>query len=326
MKIVFFGTDENAKLVLGDLHLSSHNVVLVVTVSDKIRSRGTKKTPTPVRDYCLKNKINCVDQMPETSDLKNLSPDVIIVASYGRMIPDEIIRLPKYGSLNLHPSLLPKYRGPSPVHTAIKNGDHITGVSIIVLSEELDAGPIVEQESHTIEGTDNLKTLTENLFIKGSNIILKTLDSPSKISEAKEQDHSFSTMTKKISKEDRHIDWSQPGRKIINHIRAFDNNAAYSFLDGKRIKIYKARFLDSDLSPNYVFMGNHYSHIPRGSLGIDMRADLVVTVDDGMVIVQELQLEGKNRIKGSEFARGYFPPNPKEKLSRHLRRLEKKLS
>ena len=327
MKIIFFGTDENAKLVLRDLHLSSHNVVLAVTVSDKIRSRGTKKTPAPVKEYCLESKINCIDQMPEVSDLKNLGPDVIIVASYGRIIPNEIISLPEYGSLNLHPSFLPKYRGPSPVHTAIKNGDHITGVSIIVLSEELDAGPIVEQESHAIEEEDNLKILTENLFAKGSKIIQKLLDNPSKISKAKEQDHSFSTMTKKILKEDRHIDWNQPGRKIINHIRSLDdNNAAYSFLDGKRIKIYKASFSDVGVSPNYAFMGNHHPDKPRGFLGIDARANLVVTVDDGMVIVQELQLEGRNRIKGSEFARGYFPHDPKKSPDHSWRSLEKKLS
>ncbi|MEC7880739.1 MAG: methionyl-tRNA formyltransferase [Chloroflexota bacterium] len=325
MKIIFFGTDENAKLVLRDLHLSSHNVVLVVTVSDKIRSRGTKKTPTPIKEYCLESKINCVDQMPEASDLKNLNPDVIVVASYGRIIPDEIINLPKYGALNLHPSLLPKYRGPSPVHAAIKNGDHITGVSIIVLSKELDAGPIVEQASQAIEKSDNLKTLTKSLFVKGSNIIKKVLDNPSKIKDSEEQDHSLSVMTKKISKEDAHIDWSKPGIKIINHVRAFDDkSAAYSFIDGKRMKVYKSLFLDNAAPPNHVFMGNHGGHSrPKGALGVDMQGNLVVTVCDGMIIIQELQLEGRSRMKGSEFARGYFPPDPKGHVGRCL---EKSLS
>jgi methionyl-tRNA formyltransferase len=305
MKIIFFGTDENAKLVLKDLQLSSHNVVLAVTVPDKVRSRGTKKSPVPVKEYCAENKISCVEQIPEISDLNNLSPDVIVVASYGRIIPDEIISLPKYGSLNLHPSLLPKYRGPSPVHTAIKNGDHITGVSIIVLSEELDAGPIVEQETHAIEKIDNLKTLTENLFAKGSNIILKILGDPSKINEAKEQDHSFSTMTKKILKEDRYIDWSQPGEKVINHIRAFDNNnAACSFLDGKRINFFSAVFMDDCASSCHCLLGNR-SDRPSGMLGIHSREQLIVTVKDGIVIIRQLQVEGKSKISGAEFINGY---------------------
>ena len=305
MKIIFFGTDENAKLVLRDLQASSHNVVLAVTVPDKIRSRGTKKSPTPVKEYCLENKINCIDQIPEISDLTDLGPDVIVVASFGRIIPSEIISWPKHGSLNLHPSLLPKYRGPSPVHTAIKNGDHITGVSIIVLSKELDAGPIVEQENHAIEETDNLKTLTENLFIKGSNIILKILDNPSKIKEAKKQDHSFSTMTKKILKEDRHVDWSQPGEKIINHIRALDkNNAAYSFLDGKRIIFFSASFMD-DCDSSYHYLLGNKGNRPPGMLGIHPSDQLIVTVRDGMVIIRQLQVEGKSKITGAEFISGY---------------------
>ena len=326
MKIIFFGTDENASLVLKDLHISSHNILMAVTAPDKVRSRGTKKSPTPVKALCVDNKINYSEQIPEVSYLKNLNPDVIVVASYGRIIPKEIISLPKHGSLNLHPSLLPKYRGPSPVHTAIKNGDLITGVSIITLSEKLDAGPIIEQERHAIEKEDNLKTLTRNLFVKGSNIILNILDSPTKIYEAREQDQAKATMTKKILKKDLHIDWSQPGEKIINHIRALDeNNAAYSFLDEKRVKIYKARFLHKESSSAYIFEGNQRFHILRGSLSVNLKEGLAVTVDNGIIIVQELQLEGRGRVKSSEFIRGYFSQKIKKTTDNYWRILEKKL-
>jgi len=115
MKIIFFGNDNNSLIVLDQLFKSGHNIVLVVTVEDKVRSRGTKKTKSIIKEFCLQKSINFTEEIPATSLIAQLRPDVIIVASFGKIIPKIIIDFPKYGSLNIHPSLLPKYRGPSPV-------------------------------------------------------------------------------------------------------------------------------------------------------------------------------------------------------------------
>ena len=123
MNIIYFGTDNNSRLVLEDLVNSENKVVLVITSEDSVRTRGNKKTPSVVKDYCIKNNINCIDKIPDHKQLETFNPDIIIVASFGKIIPMEILETPKYGALNLHPSLLPKYRGPSPVRTAIKNGE-----------------------------------------------------------------------------------------------------------------------------------------------------------------------------------------------------------
>tara|TARA_B100001029_G_scaffold179827_2_gene191390 strand:+ start:4729 stop:5748 length:1020 start_codon:yes stop_codon:yes gene_type:complete len=322
MKIVFFGTDENAKLVLQCL-LFSHKVVLVVTVPDKIRSRGNKESPTPVKLFCIKNKISCVEQIPETKDLKDLNPDIIIVASYGRMIPSEIISFPKYGSLNLHPSLLPKYRGPSPVHAAIKNGDDTFGVSIIKLSKDIDAGPIVAQKEYAPSDdwqkntpkTDrhlnifrpDTKSLTTRLFLLGAEETLEILASPAIIDKAKEQDHSLATMTKKIEKKDGHINWNKPKQDIENLIRAFNdgNNSAYSYLDGQRIKI-----LSLDLADAKYYLKDA-SRLPERKVGSIVyfhqwqKSDpLIVTTKNDYVVISKLQLEGKAKISGKEFING----------------------
>ena len=323
MKIIFFGTDENARLVLQTLLISLHNILLVVTAPDKVRSRGTKKSPAPVKRFCVDNKISYSEEIPEVKDLNNLSPDIIIVASYGKIIPSEIINLPKYGSLNLHPSFLPKYRGPSPVHTAIKNGDESFGVSIIKLSEDIDAGPIIMQKEYA--PTDNweknapkkgpflnvfrpnTKLLTTSLFIEGAGQILNILEKPSVIKNAKEQDHSLAIMTKKIEKKEGHINWNKPKREIEDLIRAFNdgNNSSYSYLDGQRIKI-----LNLGLAPLKDYLKDA-SRLPERKVGSIVyfhqwqKSDpLIVTTKNDYIVINELQLEGKAKISGEEFING----------------------
>ena len=317
MNIIYFGTDNNSKLVLEDLVNSENKVVLVITTEDSVRTRGNKKTPSVVKDYCIKNNINCIDKIPGHKKLETFNPDIIIVASFGKIIPMEILEMPKYGALNLHPSLLPKYRGPSPVHTAIKNGEEDFGVSIIRLSEDIDAGPIVCQNiypgSSIVLDTEDL---TKKLFTLGSKIILNILSNPEVIKNAKEQDHSLSTMTKKIRKKDGHINWNSSTSEVHDHIRAFNdgNNSAYSLLDGKRIKIKKI-FMVSPISPWIALRKSRY--IKPGSI-CDAWGSLVVATKEWFVGVSKLQVEGKKVISGEEFINHRKNLLTKEKIHKEL--------
>jgi len=331
MKIVFFGTDENSLIALKEILNSPHSAELVITVSDKIRTRGNRKTPTPVKKYCVENQVAFVEEIPSLEKLTEVDPDIIVVASYGKIIPDEIINFPKHGALNIHPSLLPKYRGPSPVQTALLNGDQTSGVTIMLLDSGIDTGPIINQVecdiglspplNNSLRGSvpdprdpDSehgryyqpvLKEITEEFFRIGAKMLIEILDSPGLIKSAKIQDHSLATMTKKFTKQDGHINWNQSGEKIINHIRAFgDNIGAYSFLDGKKIKIFDVLFANDCISVSYHFLGNKTPYRPHGTLGI-YDGFPIVTVEDGMIVIGQLQVEGKSKISGRAFLRGY---------------------
>ena len=138
MKIIYFGTDKYSELALDKIIKANNPISLVVTLPDSIRSRGNKKSPTPVKTFCEKQRINFTESMPTNEEIKKINPDIIIVASYGKIIPEFILNSSKYGAINLHPSLLPKYRGPSPVQTALINGDKETGTTIILLNKVID--------------------------------------------------------------------------------------------------------------------------------------------------------------------------------------------
>ena len=310
MNIIYFGTDNNSRLVLEDIVNSENKVVLVITAEDAVRSRGNKKTPSAVKDYCIKNNLNYIEKIPDYKQLEAFSPDIIIVASYGKIIPEKILNCSTYGTINLHPSLLPKYRGPSPVHAAILNNEKITGTSIILLNKDVDAGPIILQEKYKINNNEYLDILTTELFKIGAKNILKILNNPKLILKAINQNEKKATYTNKINKKDGHINWKQSGNEIIQLIKAFSENpGTYSFLDNKKIKIFKARFLENNNQENEI-----------GKLGQSKDSELYVSINKGRIIIDEIQLEGKKRISGSDFVRGYqiFQKIKKEKIFKKL--------
>ena len=168
MKIIYFGTDKYSELVLDKMIKAGNSIYLVVTLPDSIKSRGNKKSPTPIKAFCESKNINFKVNMPNKDEINNIKPDVIVVASYGKIIPEYILKNSKYGAINLHPSLLPKYRGPSPVQTAIINDEKISGTSIILLNETIDGGPIICQEKYKIKPEETYSEIIEKLFLLGS--------------------------------------------------------------------------------------------------------------------------------------------------------------
>lgn len=229
-RIVFFGTPQLGVQVLEKLITKDFKPIVVITREDKPAGRGQKPTPPPVKILAQKYKIPILqpkklkDNDKILTNLQSLKADLFLVAAYGRIIPKEILEIPKYGTLNVHPSLLPKYRGASPIQAAILDGERETGVTIILLDEELDHGPIIAQEKLSIENTDTSESLTKKLGELGARLLIKSIPDwiEGKI-KPREQDHQKATFTKILTKEEGFIDLSNPpsAEKFNRMVRAF---------------------------------------------------------------------------------------------------------
>ena len=248
IKIIFFGTPELAVFVLEELKNGGILPSLVITTPDKPVGRGMNLTPPPTKVWAEKNFISTFQ--PKTlkdesalQAIKDEGPwDLFIVAAYGKIIPKEVLDIPKHGTLNIHPSLLPKYRGPSPIESAILSGDDETGVSVILLDEEMDHGDIIQTKKLKIESM-NKEELGEKLFRTGGKMLVEIIPKwiTGKI-KAKEQDHSKATFTKKITKEDGLIDLSDNAETNWHKFRAYYGWPGIYFFTKKetRIKITDA--------------------------------------------------------------------------------------
>jgi len=214
--------------------------------------------------------------------IKELKPDLVIVASYGKIIPKEILEIPRYGCLNVHGSLLPKYRGPSPIQTAILNGDKETGITIILMDEKIDHGPVISNSKFQIPNSKiTYPELSQKLAQLGVKLLIQTI--PKWIRgeiETKPQDESKTTYTKILKREDGKIDWSKPGREIERQIRAFNPWPGAFFFIKHKNKTLRVKVLEADISRH------------------------------NKLIIKKLQPEGKKPITFEEFKRGYHGFNP----------------
>lgn len=212
MKIVFFGTPKETIPVLESL-IKNFDVAAVITAPDQKSGRKQLLTPPPVKVFAQKNNITVIQ--PENnnslkSSLINLQSDLYVVAAYGKLIPNDVLELPKYGAINIHPSLLPKYRGPTPIQTALLNGDQTSGVSFIKMDEQLDHGPILQQIPFTLEKTDTFDWLMQSMFAQAAQILPQVVDEYiSRKIKPKPQDDNEATYTKRITKQDGYIDLSE---------------------------------------------------------------------------------------------------------------------
>lgn len=239
-KIVFFGTPEFSVKILEAMKNADYVPVAVVTAPDKPRGRKMLMTPTPVKTWAEKNNISV---QHDPSNLKSPNPNLFIVASYGKILPKEILDIPKHGTLNVHPSLLPKLRGPSPIQTAILQGEEKTGVTIMLLNERMDEGPILAQQELSLSLWDiGYPTLEGKLAELGGQLLTKTIPKwlSGKIKPIEQNDNQ-ATYSKIIKKSDGEINWSEPPEIIERKIRAYTPwPSAYTFDNGKRIIITKA--------------------------------------------------------------------------------------
>ncbi len=298
MKIVFMGTPAFAVPVLSKLFDVGHDIVAVYSQPDRPSGRGKKLAPTPVKQFALNNGLKV--RQPKSlrseevqAELASLSPDVIVVAAYGLFLPPPVLGLPPLGCLNIHPSMLPKYRGPSPVVSAVLNGDEGTGVTIMKLDEGMDSGPILAQRKVQVGDDETAPELTERLFGLGGDLLVEILPLwESGHVEARPQNDSQATITSLIKKEDGEIDWNVSAEEIARMVRAFQPwPGTFSYWNGKLVKIISASAADGDLPPGRVVT------LKDDGLGIG--------TGDGVLKVTSLQIEGKKAMSVREFSQGH---------------------
>lgn len=300
MKIVYMGTPDFAVPALEKLMESNHEVGYVVTQPDRRRNRGKKTVVSPVKEAALKGEAEVlqpekIKEDRETIDtLKAYQPDFIIVAAYGQILSKEILDIPKYGCINIHGSLLPRWRGAAPIQFAVLSGDPKTGVTIMKMAEGLDTGDMLVKAETEI-GKKTAEDLHDELADMGAELLAESLQGIADGSiKGEKQDDSLSTYAGMINKKDAHIDFAaETAEEIERRIRAFTPwPGAYSILDGKNMKIRKAEVFDkkSDASPSTI--------INVSDEGID------VASKEGVLRMTVIQMPGKRVMKTADYLRG----------------------
>ncbi|MEE3428716.1 MAG: methionyl-tRNA formyltransferase [Ruminococcus sp.] len=294
MNIVFMGTPDFAVPTLKKLAESDHNILAVFTQPDKPVGRKQVLTPPDVKvcaeSYGLK-VLQPVTLKDENSikEIKSLNPDVIVVVAYGKILPKEILDIPKNGCINVHGSLLPKYRGAAPIQQAVLNGDKLTGVTTMYMGEGLDTGDILLKSETEIGENETSAELFDRLAELGADLLIETLDKLDSITPVK-QDESKATYTNKITKDLCPIDWNKTAREIHNQVRGLQTwPVATSKLGGKDIKIHSTLFCDKSGKAGEIISIN----------------PLTVACSKNSLIINELQLSGKKRMSSKSFMLGH---------------------
>ncbi|GBD11874.1 Methionyl-tRNA formyltransferase [bacterium HR23] len=303
MRLVFMGTPAFALPVLEALAEAGHHISGVFTQPDKPAGRGRVLEPPPVKVWAEGKGIPVFQppslRRPEAQEtLRRLAPEVIVVSAYGKILPPEVLAIPPLGCLNLHPSLLPRYRGPSPVQSAILNGDPVTGVTVMLMDAGLDTGPILSQQEEPIRDEDTAGTLTERLFRLGATLLVHTLErwARGKISPIP-QDPSQATTTRLLKKEDGLLDFTQPAVRLWRMVRAYDPwPGTFTRWKGKVLKVLEARpwAEDTPHRPGTVVPLPPHAPAPAG-----------VQTGEGVLALLRLHLEGKRPLGCREFLLGY---------------------
>jgi len=304
LKIVFMGTPEIAVPSLKCLAESEHEVLAVITQPDQKSGRGMTVKYSPVKETALLYQIPCYQPEkisdPEFMDfLEGLGGEVFAVAAYAQKIPDRILTMPVYGCINMHPSLLPKYRGSGPLRGPILNGDTETGVTIMQLTSEWDAGDILMQERFALDAGETSETLQSKCAELGARMMLKTINGLEEGTiHPTAQDHSKATYLKQIKKEEGLIDFSRSAVQIERQIRAcIPWPSAYTTLNGKTFKIWEAVVSDSlPEEPVQVY--------PAGSIALVRKQEFYIQTGKGFLKPVTVQLEGKKRMAAADFLRG----------------------
>ena len=301
MNIVYMGTPEFSVGPLREL-VKKYNISLVVTQPDKKVGRKQEIKFSPVKEFAIEHGIEVFQPEKIREDYKPIldkNPDLIITCAYGQIIPKEILDFPKYKCINIHASLLPKYRGGAPIHHSIINGDEYTGVTIMYMDTKMDSGDILYQEKIKIEDTDNVGTMFSKLSELGSKMIIESLPKiiDGSIKPVKQNEEEV-TYAYNISKEDEILDFNNTSRNIFNKIRGLNPfPVSYSILDGKRVKIYSSRIGTSNKNGEMGSIINIYDD------GIGVKTK------DGEIIITELQFEGKKRSSTKEYLNGIQDKN-----------------
>ncbi|MBT0923534.1 methionyl-tRNA formyltransferase [Streptococcus lutetiensis] len=296
-KLIFMGTPDFAATVLeGLLDDANYDVLSVVTQPDRAVGRKKEIKMTPVKEVALAHNLPVyqpekMSGSDEMAELMTLGADGIVTAAFGQFLPTKLLDSVDF-AVNVHASLLPKYRGGAPIHYAIINGDKEAGVTIMEMVKKMDAGDMIAKASTPITDEDNVGTMFEKLAVIGCDLLLKTL--PDYIAgniKPEPQDESKATFSPNITPEEERIDWNKSAREVFNHIRGlYPWPVAHTLLDGKRFKIYEASLAEGQGQPGQI--------IEKG------KETLVVATGDGAISLKTVQLAGKPRMSVVDFLNG----------------------
>lgn len=300
MRIVFMGTPDFSVPCLDILVKNGYEIPLVVTQADKPKGRGHKLTPPPVKEYALAHDIPVFQpkKMKDESTfsyLKNIDADLYVVVAYGKILPEAILKLPKFGCINVHASLLPKLRGAAPIQWSIMNGEHTTGVTTMQMDTGLDTGDMLIKKEVAITDEDTGETLHDKLCVVGAEVLLETLKAlESGTLSPKKQDDALSCYAPMIDKTVSKIDFSKSAEEVCRLVRAMNSYPyAHTFYEGKLIKIISAQPVKD----------NHFT----GKAGTILSADadgLLIACGSGAICVKDIQIEGKRKMPVSDYVKG----------------------
>jgi methionyl-tRNA formyltransferase len=303
LKIVFMGTPEFAVPTLESLHASRHALALVVTQPDRPKGRGRVLAAPAVKETAQRlglpvTQPHKIGESAFVQTIERLAPDALVVAAYGKIIPQSLLDLPALGAVNVHPSLLPKYRGPAPIQWPLIHGDPETGVTIIQLNAQMDAGDILLQEKTAIASADSTESLHDRLAEMGAVLLVKTLDGLAENTiTPRPQDHEQATLAPMLKKSDGRIDWQMEARALERRIRALNPwPGTFTFYGQERLKILHAKVIPrpAKAAPGTVVAG--------------FDDELRVATGDGLLSVEMVQGASGKRLSIGDYLRGHAMP------------------
>ena len=304
MRVVFMGTPDFAKESLEAVYNAGYEILTVVTNPDKKQGRGMKLKPSPVKEFALEKGLNVMQ--PEKvrkneefiNEIKKLNPDVICVVAYGKILPKEILEIPKLGCINVHGSLLPKYRGAAPIQWAVLNGDKETGITTMYMDEGMDTGDMILKEKVEIGEDETTGELWDRLSKVGGELLVKTLKAIENRTAPRIKQGKEFTLAPMLDKKMTKIDWeNKTAREIKNLVRGLNPiMGAYAFLNGKKIKFWKVDVVDNNEDNSSLKNGTVIEANPKEGLFIKAK--------EGIIKVLEIQGENAKRMKIDDFLRG----------------------
>lgn len=316
MRIIFMGTPDFAEKSLEALYNANHEILAVVTNPDKPKGRGMKIVSSPVKEFAQEKNLPVhqpikVKNNPDfINEIRLLKPDLLCVVAYGKILPQEILDIPKYGSINVHGSLLPKYRGAAPIQWAVLNGDKETGVTTMFMDAGMDTGDMILKETVKIGENETTGELWNRLSVVGAELLVKTINkieeavkkcedkdvlSIRKMVGAKKQGDNY-TVAPMLNREMAKIDWNKTADEIHNLVRGLNPIiGAYTYLDNKKLKIWKTKKA-TDISINKKCL--------NGEVALVDKKQLIIKTGDGLIEILEIQPENKKKMTVKEFLNG----------------------
>ena len=317
LKIVFMGTPDFARVSLEKVYEAGHKIEAVVTNVDKPKGRGMKLVASPVKEFAEEKGIKVLQPLKVKNnnlfmeEIKQLKPDVICVVAYGKILPKELLEIPKLGCINVHGSLLPQYRGAAPIQWAVLNGDKKTGITTMYMDVGMDTGDMILKEETEIGDNETTGELWDRLAIMGGDLLVKTLKLIEEGKAPRQKQGEDFTTAPMLNKEMAKIDWeTKNAEQIKNLVRGLNPiMGAYSYINGKKIKFWKVEVIsEKDLEKEFPELVEYNYKLKENGAGTvlfpDAKKGLYIKANDGIIKVLELQGENARKMSANDFLRG----------------------